>query len=82
MKPVIQLLALVSLLLFAVPAPANEFFAMDNALGDVKTLAGKAALLKELGYKGPVGVIGYGLIQPAREHLRQSIQILRKTIPS
>ena len=52
MKPAIQLLSLVSLLLFAMPAPANEFFAMDNALGDVKTLTGKAALLKELGYDG------------------------------
>ena len=33
-------------------AGANEFFAMDNGLRDVKTIAGKADLLKELGYDG------------------------------
>lgn len=30
----------------------NEFFTMDNGLRDVKTIAGKAALLEELGYDG------------------------------
>lgn len=38
--------------------------------------------LRKLGYKGPVGVIGYGLKQPAREHLRQSILFLREKLPS
>ena len=33
-------------------AGANEFFAMDNGLRDVKTIAGKADLIKELGYDG------------------------------
>jgi len=33
-------------------AATNEFFAMDNALRDVKSIADKAALLSELGYDG------------------------------
>jgi sugar phosphate isomerase/epimerase len=33
-------------------AAASEFFAMDNGLRDVKSIAGKANLLKELGYDG------------------------------
>lgn len=31
---------------------ANDFFAMDNAIGDVKKLSDKAILLKSLGYDG------------------------------
>jgi sugar phosphate isomerase/epimerase len=45
-------LTLLSFLLLSRPAAGNEFFAMDNALGDVNTLDGKAGLLSELGYDG------------------------------
>ena len=33
-------------------AATNEFFAMDNGLRDVESIADKAALLSELGYDG------------------------------
>ena len=49
MKTAILLLTLLPLLC---PAAENEFFTMDNGLADVKTIAGKAALLEELGYDG------------------------------
>jgi sugar phosphate isomerase/epimerase len=49
--PMIKL-TLLSFLLLSRPAAGNEFFAMDNALGDVNTLDGKAGLLSELGYDG------------------------------
>jgi len=35
-------------------------------------------MLRELDYKGPVGMIGYGLKQPAKDHLKQSIDSWRK----
>lgn len=47
--PIVLLLAVLSL---AHHAAANEFFAMDNGLLDLKTLEDKAALLDELGYEG------------------------------
>lgn len=54
MKPSIPLLSLVSRLLFAVPAPANEFFAMDNSLGDVKPMtAGDARQVERNGPHHP-----------------------------
>jgi sugar phosphate isomerase/epimerase len=42
---------------------------------DVKKLL---RVLDKLEYRGPVGVIGYGLKQPAKQHLRQSISFWRK----
>ena len=45
-------LFLLSLLSLLPLAAENEFFAMDNGLSDVKTIAGKAELLNELGYDG------------------------------
>ena len=49
MKTAIHILLLIALRCLAL---GNEFFAMDNGLGDVKSLADKAALLKELDYGG------------------------------
>ncbi len=34
--------------------------------------------LKELGYAGPVGVIGFGIRQPAKTHLKESISFWRE----
>ena len=48
LKTTLLLLSLLSLSL----AADNEFFAMDNGLRDVKTIAGKAELLNDLGYNG------------------------------
>ncbi|MFT5905163.1 MAG: hypothetical protein ACI9E1_000756 [Cryomorphaceae bacterium] len=45
---------------------------------DVKSLL---LTLRELNYKGPIGVIGYGIKQPAKEHLKQSISFWRNLHP-
>ena len=34
--------------------------------------------LEDLNYKGPIGVIGYGIKQPAKQHLKQTITFWRE----
>ncbi len=54
-KPILAASLMLGAVAFLPPSPLaakNEFFAMDNGLRDVKTIAGKAELLKELGYDG------------------------------
>lgn len=46
---------------------------------DIKALL---KTLDDLGYQGPVGVIGFALKQPAREHLKQSIEFWREMSPA
>ncbi|MFT5905164.1 MAG: sugar phosphate isomerase/epimerase [Cryomorphaceae bacterium] len=48
----LSLLSLMLILTTPTAAAKNKFFSMDNSLRDVKTIAAKAALLKELGYDG------------------------------
>ena len=43
---------------------------------DVKELL---RILRDLDYKGPVGAIGFGIKQPARQHLKQSISFWKAT---
>jgi len=40
---------------------------------------GLLQILEDLGYQGPIGVIGFGIRQPASQHLRQSIAFWRGT---
>ncbi len=42
-------------------------------------IKGLFQILKDLDYTGPVGVIGFGIKQPAKQHLKQSISFWKKS---